>query len=102
MPEGSSKPPKRPAMDEAKRTRRDSFGPWGDPSIKYLYYCPQMKELAHSIAAQPTKLTIRPMEVSWAKFPDGFPNLFVEGAEEIRGKHVAFLASFTGAAAGPK
>ena len=34
------------------------------------------------------------MEVSWAKFPDGFPNLFVEGAEEIRGKHVAFLASF--------
>ena len=94
MPEGPSKPPKRPAMDEAKRARRDSFGPWGDPSIKYLYYCPQMKELAHSIAAQPTKLTIRPMEVSWAKFPDGFPNLFVEGAEEIRGKHVAFLASF--------
>ena len=81
-------------MDEAKRARRDSFGPWGDPSIKYLYYCPDMKELAHSIATQPTRLDIRPMEVSWAKFPDGFPNLFIEGAEEIRGKHVAFLASF--------
>ena len=93
MPTGS-KPTNRSAMDEAKRARRDSFGPWGDPSIKYLYYCPDMKELAHSIATQPTRLDIRPMEVSWAKFPDGFPNLFIEGAEEIRGKHVAFLASF--------
>lgn len=39
-------------MSDPKRFRRDSFGPWGDPKKKYLYYCPQMKELATSIAAQ--------------------------------------------------
>ena len=27
-------------------------------------------------------------------FPDGFPNLFVKDALEIRNKHVAYLASF--------
>jgi hypothetical protein len=27
-------------------------------------------------------------------FDDGFPNLFIENAEELRNKHVAFLASF--------
>ena len=28
------------------------------------------------------------------RFADGFPDLFVENAVEIRNKHVAFLASF--------
>ena len=79
---------------EAKRLRRESFGPHGDPHKKYLYYCPQMKDLAMAIAAQPSHLDIQTREISWKKFPDGFPNLFVEGAESIRGKHVAFLASF--------
>ena len=79
---------------EAKRLRRESFGPHGDPHKKYLYYCPQMKSLADAIASQPSSLDIRTREISWKKFPDGFPNLFVEGAEDIRGKHVAFLASF--------
>ena len=53
-----------------------------------------MRELAESIAAQPTSLDIRLGEISWKTFADGFPNIFVEGAEAIRGKHVAFLASF--------
>jgi ribose-phosphate pyrophosphokinase len=53
-----------------------------------------MKDLAKAIAAQPSHLDIQTREISWKKFPDGFPNLFVEGAESIRGKHVAFLASF--------
>ena len=79
---------------EAKRLRRESFGPHGEPHKKYLYYCPQMKDLAKAIAAQPSHLDIQTREISWKKFPDGFPNLFVEGAESIRGKHVAFLASF--------
>ena len=79
---------------EATRLRRESFGPHGDPHKKYLYYCPQMKDLAKAIAAQPSHLDIQTREISWKKFPDGFPNLFVEGAESIRGKHVAFLASF--------
>ena len=80
--------------DDVKRARRESFGPWSDPRKKYLYYCPQMRDLAHAIAAQPSSLEITLGEISWKKFPDGFPNLFVDGAESIRGKHVAFLASF--------
>ncbi len=83
-----------PEDHDAKRARRESFGPYGDPHKKYLYYCPQMKDLADAIAAQPSHLDIQTREISWKKFPDGFPNLFVEGAESIRGKHVAFLASF--------
>jgi len=79
---------------DSKRARRDSFGPWGDPKKKYLYYCPQMAELAASIAQQQSSLKIELGEISWKRFPDGFPNVFVEGAETIRGKHVAFLASF--------
>ena len=37
---------------DAKRLRRESFGPYGDPHKKYLYYCPQMKELAESVSKQ--------------------------------------------------
>jgi len=87
-------PPAAASNGDAKRLRRESFGPLGDPHKKYLYYCPQMKSLADAIASQPSSLDIRTREISWKKFPDGFPNLFVEGAEDIRGKHVAFLASF--------
>ena len=29
------------------------------------------------------------------KFPDGFPDLFIPNAQNIRGRHVAFLASFS-------
>lgn len=33
--------------------------------------------------------------MSWCRnFADGFPNLFVKDATEIRNRHVAFLASF--------
>lgn len=28
-------------------------------------------------------------------FADGFPNIFINNAEELRGQHVAFLASFS-------
>ena len=87
-------PPAGASVGGAERLRRGSFGALGGPHEKYLYYCPQMKSLADAIASQPSSLDIRTREISWKKFPDGFPNLFVEGAEDIRGKHVAFLASF--------
>jgi hypothetical protein len=32
--------------------------------------------------------------ISWKKFPDGFPNIFVHDVESIKGCHVVFLASF--------
>lgn len=33
--------------------------------------------------------------ISLRNFDDGFPNLFINKAQDIRGKHVAFLASFS-------
>lgn len=33
--------------------------------------------------------------VYFRKFEDGFPNLFINNAQDIRGQHVAFLASFS-------
>lgn len=44
--------------------------------------------------SQPSSLKIELGDISWKTYADGFPNVFVEGAEHIRGKHVAFLASF--------
>lgn len=33
--------------------------------------------------------------IYFRSFADGFPNLFINNAQEIRGQHVAFLASFS-------
>jgi ribose-phosphate pyrophosphokinase len=66
------------------------------PAMKgscFLFYCPQQRELAQRIAAaRPDNVTLG--EIQWRTFADGFPNLFIEGAAEIRNCHVVFLASF--------
>jgi hypothetical protein len=36
----------------------------------------------------PSSLQIELGEINWKTYADGFPNIFVEGAEHIRGKHV--------------
>ncbi|CAI5493038.1 unnamed protein product, partial [Closterium sp. Naga37s-1] len=58
-----------------------------------LFYCSEMAELAASIAEDLDNIELKPIE--WGKFEDGFPNLFVPNAHGIRGRHVAFLASFS-------
>lgn len=37
---------------------------------------------------------VKPGEISWKRFEDGFPNLFIEDVNQIRGKHVAFIVGF--------
>jgi len=37
---------------------------------------------------------IRPGEISWEKFEDGFPNIMIKNVDQIRGRDVIFLASF--------
>ena len=84
-----------------------------------LFYAPETERLARKIAAlspsgeagpTPTPrgartraqaidcrsrlLAVSLGDICWAKFSDGFPNLFVNDALEVRNKHVAFLASF--------
>lgn len=41
--------------------------------------------------------TVRPFrgDIRWARFPDTFPNLFIDKPHRtVRGKHLAFFASF--------
>ncbi|XP_054791200.1 ribose-phosphate pyrophosphokinase 4-like isoform X1 [Prosopis cineraria] len=58
-----------------------------------LFYCDETKTLAQKIAAESDAIELR--NISWGKFPDGFPNIFIPNAQGIRGQHVAFLASFS-------
>ncbi|KAK9153234.1 hypothetical protein Sjap_000714 [Stephania japonica] len=39
--------------------------------------------------------SIKLQSINWRSFDDGFPNLFINNAQDIRGQHVAFLASFS-------
>lgn len=64
-------------------------------SKEYLVYsCPTMLDKAQYICEHNNwKL----MNINWGKFPDGTPNLFVEGIpHETEGKHVLFLSDFYG------
>ncbi|KMT02277.1 hypothetical protein BVRB_9g205950 [Beta vulgaris subsp. vulgaris] len=58
-----------------------------------LFYCIEAEELARKVAAQSPLITLQ--SINWRSFDDGFPNLFINNAQDIRGQHVAFLASFS-------
>ncbi|KAJ3683158.1 hypothetical protein LUZ60_013385 [Juncus effusus] len=58
-----------------------------------LFYCGEMEELAKQVVRESDSIELR--SISWRKFEDGFPNLFISNAHAIRGQHVAFLASFS-------
>ena len=68
-----------------------------DKSNKYpvLFFAPEMKDLAKKIAAEDIAgSAVELGDIDWRKFPDGFPDLFVNDAYGVRDRHVAFLASF--------
>lgn len=58
-----------------------------------LFYTNEFEDLAKKIAAEAGG-NIKLGKIRWKKFADGFPDLFVEDALQIRNQHVAFLASF--------
>ncbi|XP_024023869.1 ribose-phosphate pyrophosphokinase 4 [Morus notabilis] len=58
-----------------------------------LFYYAETKALAERVAAQSDAIELR--TITWRKFDDGFPNIFIPNAHGIRGQHVAFLASFS-------
>lgn len=58
-----------------------------------LFYCVESEELARKVAAHSPLITLQ--SINWRSFDDGFPNLFINNAQDIRGQHVAFLASFS-------
>ncbi|CAM8951648.1 unnamed protein product [Rhodiola kirilowii] len=58
-----------------------------------LFYCLESEELARKIALDSDHIKLQ--SINWRSFDDGFPNLFINNAHDIRGRHVAFLASFS-------
>ncbi|XP_042007747.1 ribose-phosphate pyrophosphokinase 4-like isoform X2 [Salvia splendens] len=58
-----------------------------------LFYCVEAEELARKVAAQSNLIQLQ--SINWRSFADGFPNLFIKNAHDIRGQHVAFLGSFS-------
>ncbi|BDA50966.1 g5634 [Coccomyxa elongata] len=62
-----------------------------------LFYHPETEILARSVA-ETSQGRVELGDIKWAKFNDGFPNVFVKDATRIRNRHVAFLASFQDAA----
>lgn len=69
-------------MNAVDRSRRDCV----------LFHCPDTEQLAKKIAQESDCIELG--DISWQKFPDGFPNLYVRDALQIRNRHCAFLASF--------
>ncbi|KAL9422990.1 hypothetical protein AB3S75_035137 [Citrus x aurantiifolia] len=59
----------------------------------HLFYCVECEELARKVAAQSDLITLQC--INWRNFADGWPNLYINSAHDIRGQHVAFLASFS-------
>lgn len=57
-----------------------------------LFHCPATAQLAQRVAQVSDNVELG--EITWDRFEDGFPNLFVKNAVHIRNRHVAFLASF--------
>jgi ribose-phosphate pyrophosphokinase len=58
-----------------------------------LFHSDETRDLAERIVAKSDCIELR--SINWKKFDDGFPNLFIQNAQGIRGQHVAFLASFS-------
>jgi len=59
----------------------------------HLFYYPECEDLARNVAAQSDNITLQ--TIKWRNFDDGFPNIYINDAQDLRGQHVAFLASFS-------
>lgn len=83
------------ALDATRTQTNQMIGIAADGGKKKvcLFYCSETEDLARRIAAESDAVELR--SITWRKFADGFPNLFISNAHGIRGQHVAFLASFS-------
>ncbi len=63
---------------------------WGAPLMRPAARPPQVVKHTRNVSLG---------SITWKKFPDGFPNIFVHDVESIKGCHVVFLASFSQVAA---
>ena len=71
--------------DERTFTRRRKF--------PVLFYSKEMEPLARKVADASDHM-VELGQIDWRTFPDGFPDLFINDAYDVRDRHVAFLGSF--------
>eukprot|EP00285_Hemiselmis_virescens_P000774 CAMPEP_0173409698 /NCGR_PEP_ID=MMETSP1356-20130122/72811_1 /TAXON_ID=77927 ORGANISM="Hemiselmis virescens, Strain PCC157" /NCGR_SAMPLE_ID=MMETSP1356 /ASSEMBLY_ACC=CAM_ASM_000847 /LENGTH=334 /DNA_ID=CAMNT_0014371215 /DNA_START=126 /DNA_END=1127 /DNA_ORIENTATION=- len=68
------------------------------PTSRQVLLCaPQTQKLGESVVQHTRGVFLG--NVTWAKFPDGFPNIFVHDVDKLKGCHVTFLACFDSAGA---
>lgn len=60
--------------------------------MAYLFHCPQMASMAEEIATALPEISRG--DILWRDFVDGFPNLKIRDAHQLRNQTVFFLASF--------
>ena len=60
----------------------------------YLFYCPSMKDVAMQISKKSNGSVVLG-DIEFSHFNDGFPNLRVRGAFNIRYCEIAFLADLS-------
>jgi len=57
-----------------------------------VYHCPAMEPLASTLRGN-NEFAIKVESITWEHFNDGFPKIFIKNVDEVRNRHVAFLAS---------
>jgi len=83
--EGTTRLTRPKFADEASFTRRRKF--------PVLFYSKEMEPLARKVAEESGQM-VELGQIDWRTFPDGFPDLFINDAYDVRDRHVAFLGSF--------
>jgi hypothetical protein len=73
--------------------RRSVSGGQGGVTKKYrIYYCRAMASVAQALVRLDDRFVLS--EIDWNQFADGFPNLFIHDAHNVKNYHVCFLANF--------
>ncbi|KAH0921230.1 hypothetical protein HID58_021248 [Brassica napus] len=67
----------------------------GHRSLDFLSNGDPISLINPNSSSSPISMAASASESGSKKFDDGFPNLFIQNAQGIRGQHVAFLASFS-------
>lgn len=62
--------------------------------VTICYYAPEFEAVAQELAAGPAGAAVLLRRITWGKFEDGFPNLFIDRVKDCRYNPVLFLASF--------
>ncbi len=65
--------------------------------IKRVFAYPQVSKLADALTKQVTgkgETALLPGHIDWARFENGFPNLFIKDVDDIDEQDVVFLANF--------